>query len=233
MIPTVNYTEILAKLSGDNDYWTRDGRPLRLTMCGLLFARPQTEIASKEVFPELGYFNRRLGRRFHLFTAGCFLRWIPLGRYPDARRLEVKDWRYSDMAFDELRREIESATSWKYKDGVELLLFNASKSRSSGLVSLDFHSALAIDLQELRRYRASETVASLIGRIANYCDHYDDDDPAWGFSDEIGTQVGVSALWNLVTCFLPEGLRNDANAARLFVSQDLSKKGDGQSARFS
>lgn len=120
MIPTVKYREILAKVSSDNDYWTRDGRPLRVTMCGLLFARPQAEIACKEVFPELEDFNHRLGRRFHLFTAGCFLRLIPPGRYPDARNHEARDWRYSDMAFDELHREIESATNWIYKDGVEL-----------------------------------------------------------------------------------------------------------------
>jgi hypothetical protein len=231
MIPTVNYVEILDKLSRDPDYWTRDGRSLRVTMCGLLFARPQTELASKEVFTELEYFDRRLGRRFHLFTAGCFPRWIPAGRYPDARHLTVRDWRYSDKAFDDLRREIESVTSWKYKDGVELLLFNATKNRKTEAVSLDFHSALAIDLQELRRFRTSETVAYLIGRIANYCDEYEADDPTWGFSDQIGTQVGVSALWNLLVGFLPEGIRTDANAARLFVTQDLSKKGDDHEIR--
>ncbi len=147
------------------------------------------------------------------------MRWIPLGRYPDARKIESqRDWRYSDNAFDELRRETEDVTCWRYKDGVELFLFHATRNRKTGSASLDFHSAIAIDLQELRRFRASETTAALIGRIANYCDRYEDDDPTWGFSDKIGSQTGFSALWNVVVGLLPESLRNDANAARLFVT---------------
>jgi hypothetical protein len=34
------YGEILDKLSTDRDYWVRDAKPLNVTMCGLLFARP-------------------------------------------------------------------------------------------------------------------------------------------------------------------------------------------------
>lgn len=55
MIPIVKYEEILKKLGSDDEYWSRDGRPLKVTMCGWLFARPQTELAAKEVFPELDY----------------------------------------------------------------------------------------------------------------------------------------------------------------------------------
>ncbi len=225
MIPTINYQQILNKLSSDDDYWVRKTNTLHVTMCGLLFARPQSELATKEVFPELGYFNSRLGKRFHLFTAGCFLRGVLPGRYTDALKIESqRDWRYSDTAFDELRREIENLSSWRYKDGVELLLFNASRDRTSRTVSLSFSSAIVVDLQELRRVKASQTVAYLIGCIANYCDIYEDDDPTWGFSDRIGSQIGSSALWSAIVGLLPESLRNDANAAQLFVRRDLSKR---------
>lgn len=225
MIPTINYQEILSKLSSDRDYWVRNEKTLEVTMCGLLFARPQSELAAKEVFPELGYFDTRLGRRFHLFTAGCFLRWIPPGRYADTQKIESqRNWHYSDTAFDELRREIESVTSWRYGDGVELLLFNAMRNQRNGTVSLDFHSAIAINLQELRRVETSQTVASLIGRIANYCDNYENGDATWGFSDNCGSQIGLSSIWNLFVGLLPDSLRNDANKAKLFTTQDLSKR---------
>jgi hypothetical protein len=224
MIPTISYDEILSKLSGDDRYWRRDGQPLKVTMCGLLFARPQNELASKEIYPELDYFDSRLGSRFHLFTAGCFQRFITKDLYPDKRKIPAqRDWLYSDAAFDALRREIESSTAWRYTDGVELLLFNATRDTRTGAASLVFRSAIAVNLQEFRRLRPSETVASLIGRIANYCDQYTGDDPTWGFSDKIGSGVAGSALWNLFVGLLPEGMRNDAGTARLFVTQDLAR----------
>lgn len=225
MIPTIKYQEILTTLSGDEDYWIRQEQPLRVTMCGLLFARPQTELAEREVFRDRNYFDRVLGPRFHLFTAGCFPRFMPHEGYLDARAIEADpDWYYSDRAFDGLRREIEAETSWRYNGGVELLLFNAFRNQQTGSVSLDYHSAIAIDLQKCRQYRPAETVAALIGRIAYYCDHYDSDDPTWGFSDQVASQTGWTALWNFFVGLLPESLRNDANLARLFVTQDLSKK---------
>jgi hypothetical protein len=194
MIPTVSYAEIIQKLSSDFDYWQRDEQNLKVTMCGLLFARPQSELASKEIFPELDYFDSRLGPHFHLFTAGCFQRSMPVEGYPDKRPIGPRDrWLYSDTAFDCLRREIESSTRWRYRDGVELL------------------------------QRTSEAIASLIGKLANYCERYSGDDPTWGFSDQIGTRIAGSALWSLILSFLPEGLRRDASTARLFVTEDLSR----------
>jgi hypothetical protein len=224
MIPTISYEEIISKLGSDHKYWERNGQNLKVTMCGLLFARRQSDLASKEVFPELDYFDSRLGPRFHLFTAGCFQRFIPKERYPDKRQISSqKKWLYSDAAFDSVRREIESSSSWQYKDGVELLLFNATRNKKTGAASLDFHSAIALDLQELRKLRPPEPIASLIGRIANYCDQYSGDDPTWGFSDKMGFHMAGSALWSLILSLLPEGLRNDAGTARLFVTQNLSK----------
>jgi|ERR1039457_557253 hypothetical protein len=224
MIPTISYAEIIQKLSSDFDYWQRDEQNLKVTMCGLLFARPQSELASKEIFPELDYFDNRLGPHFHLFTAGCFRRSMPVEGYPDKRPIGPRDrWLYSDTAFDCLRREIESSTRWRYRDGVELLLFNATRNARTGGASLDFHSAIAVDLQRLREQRTSEAIASLIGKLANYCEQYSGDDPTWGFSDQIGTRIAGSALWSLILSFLPEGLRRDASTARLFVTEDLSR----------
>jgi hypothetical protein len=223
MIPTVSYAEIIQKLGSDFDYWRRDEQNLKVTMCGLLFARPQSELASREIFPELDYFDSRLGPHFHLFTAGCFQRFVPLECYPDRRPIGLRDkWFYSDIAFDCLRREIESSTSWQYGDGVELLLFNAMRCAQTGSASLDFHSAIALDLQRLREQRTSESIATLIGQLANYCERYSGDDPTWGFSDKIGTRIAGSALWNLILSLFPESLRREASTARLFVTQDLS-----------
>ena len=131
---------------------------------------------------------------------------------------------YSNKAFDGLRREIEAATGWRYKDGVKLLLFNATRNRKTRAASLDFHSAIAVDLQLFRRFQASETIATLVGRIARYCDTYQNDDPTWGFSDVMGLQTTRFALWNLLVGCLPEALRSDAHNASLFVTKDLSRK---------
>lgn len=223
MVPTITYAEILEKLSADFEYWRREGRELKVTMCGLLFARPQSELAAKEIFPEIDYFNSRLGPHFHLFTAGCFSRFAPVSDYPDRRPINTRnDWVYSDAAFDRLRREIEAVTRWRYRDGVELVLFNATRNKETGSASLDFHSAIALDLQKLRAQRSSEPVATLIGRLADYCENYRGDDPTWGFSDKMGVHTAGSGVWHLILSLLPQSLQADIATARLFVTQDLS-----------
>jgi hypothetical protein len=224
MIPTISYQQILTKLTMDFDYWRREDRELKVTMCGFLFARPQNELASKEIFPEIEYFNHRMGPRIHIFTAGCFDKHFPREQFRDRRPVGgEKRWAYSDEAFDSLRREIEEVTAWRYQDGVELLLLNATRNAKTGKASLDFHSAICVDLQKARELKSLDSVAALIGRLANYCEHYQGDDPTWGFSDQIGIDTARSALWNLFIGLLPEGLRKDAGTARLFVAQDLSK----------
>jgi hypothetical protein len=224
MIPTTSYQQILLKLTNDFEYWRRDDRSLKVTMCGFLFARPHNELASKEIFAEIGYFNHRMGPHIHIFIAGCFDRHLPRHQFRDRRPIgQGKGWEYSDEAFDSLRREIEAFTAWRYRDGVELLLLNAIRNSNTGEASLDFHSAISVDLQKARDLKSLDSVAALIGRLANYCEQYRGDDPTWGFSDQMGVDTARSALWNLLVGLLPEGLRKDATTARLFVTQDLTK----------
>jgi hypothetical protein len=221
MIPVYSYADILTKLSNDFDYWRREGKTLNITMVGLLFARPQIEFAAKEIFPEIEYFNARIGPRLHIFTAGCF--YEPPGEkvFSDQRAI-TPHWSYSDTAFDSLRRSIESVTNWRYEDGVELLLMNATRCKTDRHVSLDFHSAIHVDLQKGRELGCLR-VATLMGKLANYCDHYEGDDPTWGFSDRMGARSVTSGIWNLFVSLLPRTLQQDAETARLFIAQDLTK----------
>jgi len=188
-------------------------------MCGLLFARPQVPLAEKEIFPEIDYLNARTGPHVHIFVAGCYSKYLPEFSFPNGlpfrdERSVGRNWNYSDFAFDLLRRDLESRTSWKYGDGVELLLTNAMRNQR----------AVQIDLQKARTIGRIQQVAQIIGSMANYCESHPGDDPTWGFSDSMGLSIGRSSLWHLLLSFLPEGVRSDADTARLFVTVNLKKK---------
>src|SRR4051794_23665123 len=106
MVPITSYTTLCDLLTQDFAYWRHQGVDLKIRLCAMLFARPQSELASREIFPELEYFDHRLGPRLHVFVAGCTR--LP-GTFPDERPVGGADqWRYSDAAFDKLRRSFES-----------------------------------------------------------------------------------------------------------------------------
>jgi hypothetical protein len=226
LIPITSYQRLCDFLTQDFDYW-RHSKPnlqnLKVRLCAILFARPHTDLASREIFPEIEYFNERLGPRLHVFVAGCFggIR----GEFPDERPVgRTGDWQYSDVAFNQLRKDLESRSSWHYKDGCELLLLNTTFDSKKQQATIDFGSAVRADLVKARDVGAIQSVAELIGRMSDYCEHSENqNDPAWGFSDSMGGEVIRSSLWHLLVSLLPERLRNDADAARIFVLDDLKK----------
>jgi len=225
MIPITSYDGLCGFLTQDFDYWRHREtlQNLKIRLCAILFARPHMDLASREIFPEIEYFNARLGPRLHVFVAGCIGGLE--GEFPDERGVgRTGQWRYSDIAFNQLRKDLESRSSWRYKDGCELLLLNTTFDTRKQEATIDFGSAVRTDLLKAREVGAIHSVAELIGRLSDYCEHSENqNDPAWGFSDSMGGEVIRSSLWHLLISFLPEGLRKDADAARVFVSADFRR----------
>ena len=221
MVPITSYARLCDFLTQDFDYWRHRDRDQKIRLCAILFARPHTELASREIFPELEYFDQRLGPRLHVFVAGCTRGRV--GEFPDERPVGRTDqWRYSDVAFNQLRVDLESRTRWRYREACELLVLNTTFDRKRAAATVDCGSAVRIDLDKLRALGGIHSVAELIGRMADYCDRSENkNDPAWGFSDSMGGKVVGASLWHLLISFIPEAVRKDAEAAREFVTADL------------
>jgi hypothetical protein len=217
-------------LSSAFDFWRKREPKLRVRMCGILFARPQTQLANQEIMPEIEYFDERTGCHIHLFVAGCYRSdldrtFFPNGRlFPDGRPVgRTGRWQYSDAAFNVFRKDIEDRTAWRYNDGVELLLFNATYDAAKYAVLADFSTCIRVDLQKARSLGAVQSVAELIGQLARFCESSQSDDPTWGFSDSVGLRVAGSSLWQVIVGLLPKGLQSGAESARLFVTADLGR----------
>ena len=223
MLAVTTYDEMCSILTESFDYWrSADDHNLKVRLCAVLIARPQTDLASREIVPEIEYFNERLGPRLHVFVAGCN-RKGSTSTSNDRREIgRTGDWLYSDIDFNRFRADLESRTSWRYNDGVELLLANATRNQQSRRASIDFGTAVRIDLEKAREVGAISSVAELIGRLARYCESSENTtDPTWGFSDSMGGKIARSSIWHLFISLLPERIQNDADGARVFATVDL------------
>lgn len=189
-----------------------------VTLIGLLFARPLSEVAKSQIIPHLDYFHRRSGERCDFRCAG-----YQEVETPGSDRISVGDrmWRFDADEFMKAVEEVERATTWQYSGGTELVLLNAKKRDSS--VTLDASSAVVCQLDMMLAEKAIVSVETFVEQIFRYANEHTSEDPAWGFSDSSGKTLAKSALYHLAVAFLPESLRSDAERAKHFVIADISR----------
>jgi CRISPR associated protein Cas1 len=107
-------------------------------------------------------------------------------------------WKFSDEAFNEIRRVIEYWTKWKYSGTVDLVLANAL--RDGRLI---FSNTVCIDLSRAKEQKAIDSVEEFFEKVFQFCESYKGYDPTWDFSDRMGLLVGRSALKEMILSLLP------------------------------
>ena len=143
MIEAYTHKSIQAEL-------TNAARWSQVRLGGILFARPSSDIAKREIVPNLDYFHHRSANTVHFFCAGYGAYWRPKD-YPDsqvATSVGGTTWHFSNSCFDRLRRDIEGVTKWRYSGGADLVLMNVQVSHPSPVV-LDYGSAVCFRLNTM------------------------------------------------------------------------------------
>lgn len=80
-----------------------------------------------------------------------------------------------------------------------------------------------MNLENAKAAEAFPTVGMLFERIFEYAEEHGGELTSVGLSDHFGVAVVKKALGDVLTSFLPEPLRKDAQLARNYVTEDLSK----------
>ncbi|MFZ3217682.1 MAG: hypothetical protein WA192_16610 [Candidatus Acidiferrales bacterium] len=228
MIPVWSYWTVFDALERKFEARRRVDRKWDAILTGLLFARPSSKLVAEEILPDLGYFHHRSGENVDFFCAG-FSRYTRGRRYPDEKRIPSADapqpsWFYSDIAFNEFRRELAAEADWEYSGDPELVLTNAEFDTRRGRTLLDFGRSIKLNLEKAKTGGAIVSVANLFEKIFRFAETQRGDDPTWGLSDKLALDTGQNAPWNLVVGFLAESVRTDTQRVRHFLVTDLSAK---------
>ncbi len=226
MIGAHSYDTVCSELAAAfrGRYTSSVASPVR--MVGLLFARPTSDLAARDIVPNLDYFHHRSANHIDFFCSGYGMFWEMFrDSVPDMEvvyRVGERNWLFSARMFDIFRKEVELHSKWRHGGGVELVLANARYDAKAHSAMIDFDSAIVVDLDRAKKIEAFTTVEHFFEGIIRYAEDSTGDDPTWGFSDQMGKKVAGSALRSLILWLLPEAVRADAERATHFVVRDLA-----------
>jgi len=195
-------------------------------LVGLLFVQPSHKIAKDEILSNLSYFHQRSGQNVNFYLAGYGAEFNKQD-YPDielACRVNGKDWLFSSSAFENIRRELELNTKWKYSGECDLVITNAKINPQTEKVYFDYTKFIKVNIDELKRIGAIPSVMALFESIFRYADEQDPTDPTWGLSDSLGIDSSKSALLKMILSLLPRNIGKEAEKITHFAVIDASKK---------
>jgi hypothetical protein len=218
----------------ENSYWgmlTVLGEAFRerykrrdVNLTGVLFARPASAFAKKEVLPHIDYWHHRSDNYTDFFCPG-YQPFTPNMSGDSVTVLTVGglNWGFSNLAFVAFLEQFEPYTSWHYGGGCELLVANARYNPEQGTASLDLSSAIAIDLEFAYRDKAFRDVSGLCEAIFQFAKNLNEasSDPCWEFSDQLGLRVVKGSLKEFLLHYLPKWLTPEARKAFYFATRNL------------
>jgi hypothetical protein len=219
MVPANSYDGMLSTLRDafKERYCRKD-----VNITGILFARPESHFAQKDILPYIDYWHHRSDCYTDFFCPGYEL------DSPSADRVEVatvggSKWYLSNEEFVQFLEQLEAHTSWHYSGGCELLVTNARYDASKDTASLDLSTAIAIDLETAQKDKAFRDVTGLSETIFQFAKNLNEatDDPCWEFSDRQGLRLIKGSLKEFLLHYLPKWLKPEAQKAFHFYTRNL------------
>jgi len=190
-----------------------------VVLVGLLFARPSDDFATKNIIPELDYFDSRSGESMDFFCVGYSKKETPFSS--PAIKVKGQQWWFHNDSFNKFRAQIMRESNWKYSGETELLLANAKSSSSKTFI--DYSSAIPCRLEDMQNDKAFKNIKSFFEDIFTYAEE-PGSDPAFDLSDLFGKDILIGAAKAGVLKLLLRSLAPEYYKARHFVLADLSKK---------
>ncbi len=217
---------------------------LHIVPLGILLARPEQEIAAKEIVPSLEYFHHRSGDHITFYCAGFGQYWPSLKdmnseeesfseeyefildeyRRLTLDRIEVTDrpypWYFSPKSFSEFVDDLENSSSWRYSGEVELLLLNATNEYERISFELDFRKVISINLNTANKIGAIESVQQLFEDIFRIAREKKTGTHIDSISDKLGAQSFLKGASDTLVEMVPKGILKKIKATACFAVHD-------------
>ena len=201
-----------------------DGTSGRLRMIGILFARPDSQLAKSSILPHLDYFHHRSGNNFDFFCAGYQID-PELGAKVGNKTgfiLDGEQMTFSSRGFNVIREELEYKTTWEYSGGVDLILTNARYDTDGSEAVIDYSSAIVCKRDEMLALNTISSIERFFEDICRYSENSTGDDPTWEFSDHSAAKVSGSAFKRFVLSLLPKDLGTEVKRMMQFAVKDIA-----------
>jgi hypothetical protein len=136
------------------------------------------------------------------------------------------DWWFSAEKLNGFALDIENRSSWKYTGGTDLIVTTVRYKEKTRKASLDFRSALVINLEAMVSDKAVSAPTQLMFQMFHFVQTMNEDtkNPVWKFSDEMGFRVlkagFLARFWKTVTGLFGSGVQG----ATHFAVRDISPK---------
>jgi hypothetical protein len=231
---------------GSRLYFRRENAPIdqSTSLVGVLFARPEVDVVSKEILTSLRYFDARSSDRAWFFFAGYVtkgaLDWVSkdektggwalydfaLSRILFARVSDDIDWYFSSEEFNSVRSRFEEESEWRYSGGVDLLLVNMKRGEPSDEDEwfFDFRSTLVLHLDNVKDAKVAGSIGILFEKIFKYSESLDANDPVGGLSDYLGLRTAGTSVIKAILSFLPHDLGAEFQKVASLAIRDMSRK---------
>jgi hypothetical protein len=191
-------------------------------VAGLLFAQPNS-FTKDEILSGIDYFNNRSEKFIDFFCVGYQPAFFQ-PNYPKLTTVGGCDWSFNPKIFNELRRQTEERSNWKYSGSVELVLFNSYLDKTTDTVKLDFSDSIAIDLKQAKENKLISSVGELFERIFSISEKISTDNPAKEMSLKLIGDTGKKSIVNILFNLLPKAIQDDSKKIYLFGTENYDKK---------
>ena len=199
-----------------------------VNLTGLIFANPKSRFGEEEIVPHIDRWHHRSDNVTDFFCAG-FGRWEAAHAPKDLFKvaaLSGADWWFSAESFEGFVRDIEARSSWEDNGGANLIIATARYDGASKAASLDFRSAIVVDLEAMMKEEALRDPSELMYQMFRFAQTMNEDvkEPAWEFSDKLGLRVMKSGFIGLFWDWVSKLMGGGPKKARHFAVSDISPK---------
>lgn len=182
---------------------------------GILFAQPNS-FTQGEILTGIDYFHNRSNEIIDFFCAG-----YQPSFFDDSLKVSAivggESWSFNPKIFNQIRKETEKTTNWKYSGSVELILFNAKKSNDT--VELDFSDSICIDLLKAKNEGLINSVGELFEEIFRLSETIDPINPSKNLSLKLIGQTGEKSLVPILFKLLPKQIQDHSKKIYLFGTE--------------
>lgn len=192
---------------------------------GLLFAPPHSEFADKAIVPRMNWYHVRADYHLFVYCVG-YGAYLPKDEFPDlidATKIQGVTWQYSDIVFDELRKEIQKRTKWKYSGEVDFLLVTAVWDAKRQQTEIDFSQSMVIVPDQAILDKAIKSFSQLFERLCDRLENANRQISTTRISDLEGLRLLAKEVLDSLIEQLPSLLRSIWKKGLHFKTTDLRR----------